>query len=75
MIKYQNKAGDSGVIAYEVGGDYILIKFKDGTHYLYTDIATGTKHIAEMKKLASEGKGLSTYISRYVKDRYARKFN
>jgi len=41
--------------------------------YLYTNAVTGERHVAEMKKLAAKGKGLSTYISQHVKDRYAEK--
>jgi hypothetical protein len=74
MTLYKNRAGDSGVTAYETGKDFIVIKFIDGTNYLYTNAATGESHIEQMKKLAAQGKGLSTYISQHVKDRYARKF-
>jgi len=73
MKPYQNHAGDSGVLAYEAGGDYIKIKFLGGEVYLYTNAVTGERHVAEMKKLAAKGKGLSTYISQHVKDRYAEK--
>lgn len=73
MKPYKNLQGDSGVLAYEAGRDYIKIKFRPGEVYLYTNAATGAHHIAQMKKLAAEGRGLSTYISRHVKDRYAAK--
>jgi hypothetical protein len=74
MRRYHNKAGNSGVLAYEAGDDFILIKFIDGTNYLYTNAVTGESHIEQMKKLAVQGEGLSTYISQNVKHRYARKF-
>lgn len=73
MQQYRNISGDSGVLAYEPGKDYIKIKFLGGEVYLYTNAATGASHIAQMKQLAAKGKGLSTYISQHVKDRYAKK--
>jgi len=33
----------------------------------------GAQHVARMKQLAEEGRGLATYINRYVRDNYARK--
>jgi hypothetical protein len=73
MKRYQNHAGDSGVLAYEAGRDYIKIKFLGDEVYLYTNAVTGEQYVAEMKKLAAKGKGLSTYISQHVKNRYAKK--
>ena len=73
MERYKNISGDSGVVAYEAGDDYIKIKFIDGAVYLYTNTATGQQHINRMKKLAAKGIGLSAYISRHVRNRYAAK--
>lgn len=72
MKRYLNKSGSSGIIAYEEGADSITIKFTGGAIYLYTQRSCGKKAIAEMKKRAAAGKGLATYISRYVKDNYER---
>jgi len=60
MKRYLNLQGDSGVVAFEMGRDYIKILFRGGEVYLYTNAITGWKHVAEMKKLAVEGRGLST---------------
>ena len=73
MERYKNINGDSGVVAYETGDDYIKVKFIDGVVYLYTNAITGQHHINQMKKLAAKGLGLSAYISRHVRDRYAAK--
>ena len=75
MQRYQNLSGTSGVVAYELGRDSIAVRFKSGEIYLYNDAKTGRKNIAEMKKLAKSGKGLSTFIARYVHDAYASKLS
>jgi hypothetical protein len=73
MERYKNISGDSGVVAYETGEDHIKVKFIDGAVYLYTNTVTGQQHINRMKKLAAKGIGLSAYISRHVRNRYAAK--
>ena len=72
MQPYKNLAGNSGILAYAIGKTFIKIKFKDGI-YNYTWSKPGKKKVEEMKKLAEKGKGLSTFISRYVKENYASK--
>lgn len=73
MKPYKNLSGNSGVLAYEVGPDYIKIKFRGGAVYLYNYSATGRDNVERMKKLAEEGKGLSTFINKYVRDDYVAK--
>ena len=73
MKRYKNLSGNSGVLAYETGEDYIKVKFRDGDVYLYNYTVTGRDNVERMKELAEEGRGLSTFISRYVRDRYAEK--
>lgn len=73
MQRYKNLSGDSGVIAYEIGDDFIKVEFADGNSYLYTDASAGADNVETMKKLACEGKGLSAFISRQVRHRYAAK--
>jgi hypothetical protein len=73
MKRYRNLEGHSGVTAYESGDGFIRIRFVNGDVYEYTDEATGREHIANMQKLAQAGLGLSTYVSRFVHDDYARK--
>lgn len=39
---------------------------------MYTDKSAGAKHIRQMKKLAEKGEGLSTYINKFVHDKFER---
>jgi len=73
MQYYKNINGDSGVQAYEYGADFIRVKFSTGAVYVYTNASAGPQNIAEMKKLADEGKGLNAFINLKVKKLYARK--
>lgn len=73
MARYKNLSGTSGVRAYEAEGDYIIVQFIDGEKYLYSYACPGKLFVERMKKLAAAGKGLSTYISQNVKDRYEKK--
>lgn len=69
--RYQDKAGDSGVAAYEILPDGIVLEFKvDGRRYLYSYAKPGKEHVEEMKVLAKAGKGLATYVNRFVRDNY-----
>jgi hypothetical protein len=73
MKRYRNLEGHSGVTAFDCGAGFIRIRFVNGDVYEYTDRATGREHVANMQELARAGLGLSTYVSRFVHDSYARK--
>ncbi|MES2628462.1 MAG: hypothetical protein V4616_05785 [Bacteroidota bacterium] len=73
MKKYTNHTGNSGIVAYESGPGFIRVKFRDGDIYRYTNKASGKRNVEMMQQLAEEGRGLATYISKWVKDRYASK--
>jgi hypothetical protein len=73
MKRYRNLDGNSGVTAYECGDGFIRIRFVNGDTYEYTDKVTGAEHVANMQQLARGGRGLATYVSRFVHDDYARK--
>ncbi|AXE93531.1 hypothetical protein ACOCG7_27850 [Paraburkholderia sp. DD10] len=75
MERYRNVSGDSGVAAYEIGDDYVAVRFKAGVAYWYTEASVGVKHVAALKRLARRGQGLSTYISQHpdVSGGYERK--
>ena len=73
MENYMNLSGKSGVIAYEIGGDFIKVKFRGGSIYTYTYKISGCIQVDTMKHLAESGEGLSTFISREVKKNYAAK--
>lgn len=63
MQQYNDVDNDSNVDAFEIGDDYIVIKFLDGSIYTYTYFSAGSHHIEEMKRLASHHDGLNAYIN------------
>jgi len=73
MTPYANRGGDSGVAAFEVGADFIVVQFTTGARYLYNHAATGAANIARMKELALDGHGLNEFINRHVRKLYARR--
>jgi len=75
MKRYHNRSGKSGVASYEAGDGFIRVRFMNNGTYEYTDAKTGRMHVRNMQQLAAAGLGLSTYISRFVRDRYARKLD
>jgi hypothetical protein len=72
MTRYKNRSGKSGVLSYEIGDEAITIEFAGGDLYVYTYRSAGKSRVEKMKKLALKGGGLSTYISREVKDKFER---
>ncbi len=71
MQTYSNLSGNSGVVAFEAGPDFIRVRFVDGDTYLYTYRSASAENVEEMKTRAVSGKGLSTFISTTVKGGYA----
>ncbi|MEZ4969421.1 MAG: hypothetical protein R2814_07140 [Flavobacteriaceae bacterium] len=75
MERYRNLGGDSGVSAYEIGSDYILVKFFGTARtYRYSYRKAGQSHIETMKQLARNGSGLNAYINKYVKNLYDKEY-
>lgn len=70
MITYKNLGRDSGVIQYDISESAIEVMFKDRMIYLYTYQSAGREIIENMKRLATTGAGLNSYISRIVKTRF-----
>lgn len=69
MIRYLNLSGNSGVESYAEYDDALHVRFRDNpTVYVYSHRHPGKAHVDAMKRLAREGKGLSAYISQYVRD-------
>jgi hypothetical protein len=75
VVPYKNLDGNSGVAAYEIGRDSLVVQFQTGATYAYTYASTGRKNIEHMKRLALAGEGLSTFISRHVGGHYAKKLH
>jgi hypothetical protein len=65
MEPYGNRQGDSGIVAYEAGADFIRVQFRSGEVYLYTHRSAGLENVERMKWLAAAGRGLSTFISQH----------
>ncbi|MBW8896756.1 MAG: hypothetical protein JF619_01245 [Massilia sp.] len=75
MQRYGNQSRESGVVAYDIDAGQIIVQFRNGDRYLYTEDSAGAANIARMQALAKAGRGLSSFISQHVHDRYARKIN
>lgn len=75
MKRYGNRAGNSGVAYYDDGPDFIKVQFgeTDDVAYIYDHVVPGAADVAHMKALAAAGRGLSTFISQHVRNRYRRK--
>lgn len=70
MIPYKNLAGDSNVLAYETGPDWILVRFRRGPAFKYTVESAGAENIQTMKELAERGLGLNAFINTHVRYRH-----
>ena len=70
MRQYGTHAKSHGVIAYEVGPDSIDVEFTSGWVYHFSYNNPGQLRVDRMKALAESGKGLSTFISKHVKNRF-----
>ena len=73
MERYLNRNGDSGVTDYELGAGFIRVRFRGGATYRYGHIRPGQHDVDQMKGLAVAGRGLGTYISQHVRERYESK--
>ncbi len=73
MTPYTNKGGKSGIQSYEIGDDFIKVKFSDGKTYTYDNAITGKENIKTMKELAESGSGLNSFISKVIRKKYASK--
>ncbi len=75
MTNYSNKGANSGISAYKINNDGIIIQFSTGAKYLYTNSSAGTSNIEEMKRLAVKGEGLNSFIMRHVRTSYSAKLS
>lgn len=74
MQPYANLSGNSGVAEFEIGSGFIRIRFVNkSTIYTYDHTKPGQQHVSQMQSRAIAGRGLSTYIAKYIKGRYASK--
>lgn len=71
MERYRNSSGTSGVNSFEIGNDFIRVKFTGTSQtYTYSHRKAGSRHVENMKTLAIRGSGLNSYINQYVKYLY-----
>ena len=70
MELYKDLNGDSGVLCYEIGDDYIIVQFKTCSSYTYTYSSAGQENVEIMKMLAKNGDGLNSFINKHVKMLY-----
>ena len=73
MTPYKNLSQKSGVTAYEISDEGIRVQFVSGDVYYYSYTTPGSTHVEEMKRRATEGLGLATYISQNVRDKFESK--
>lgn len=71
MQRYANRNGDSGVTEFEIGADYICVRFRESRGYIYSYATPGKHHVEQMKALALAGRGLGTYINQHVRQDFA----
>lgn len=69
LVAYKNLGGDSGIEAYRIDADGIVVLFKTPTragqrYYYYSVNSAGRLAVATMISLAKAGEGLNSFISR-----------
>ncbi len=71
MNQYLNKSGNSPVTNYQIGSDYIIVRFKGNKDYKYSyNGKAGKEKVDIMKSLAISGSGLSAFITKNAKMDY-----
>ncbi|HEX6163513.1 MAG TPA: hypothetical protein VFZ31_09115 [Vicinamibacterales bacterium] len=72
MTPYRGRSHGSriGVLAYEIQPDAIDVEFTSGWIYHFSYQKPGALRVERMKELAESGHGLSTFISKHVKNRF-----
>ncbi len=73
MESYRNLSGTSGIAAFELGSDFVRVRFLDNSVYLYSCRSAGRGNIDQMKRLAVAGRGLNTFINTAVRKAYERR--
>lgn len=70
FMKSYEGSKKGGVDGYEFNEEGIILRFKGGRTYLYSNKRPGKVHADNMKKLAANGNGLTAYVNKYVRDDY-----
>ena len=72
MQQYKNLGRNSGIKAFSIGEDYIDVQYDDSSVYRYSYKSAGITKIEQMKRLALQGQGLNSYITRNARKDYER---
>ena len=67
MEAYKNTDKASNIEAYEIGPDYIKIKYTTNSISTYSYDKAGRNHVELLKNLAQSGSGVKRYIHKYLK--------
>ena len=70
MRQYGGNKSRPGVRGFEIGPDSIDVEFSSGWIYHFSYQKPGQPRVEKMKELAESGHGLSTFISKHVKNRF-----
>lgn len=73
-INYLNNSNRSNVDSYKPDTTLILVKFKEGSIYLYNDKFVTFDELEMLKYLANYGSGLNSYLTRIIRDRYVARY-
>jgi len=73
MKPYANRGGNSNVESYEIGNDFIAVKFKRTLKiYVYSYSTAGAQNVDRAKQLAENGSGLNSHIMLNMKNDFER---
>jgi hypothetical protein len=73
MKPYANRGGNSNVLSYEIGNDFVAVNFKGTSKtYVYSYLSAGSLNVDRAKQLAEAGSGLNSYIMLNMKNDFER---
>lgn len=75
LAPYGNRHGGSGVRAWAIVGDTLSVEFVDGAVYDYRRQDIGARLFTAACAAARAGRGLSSCISRHLRQRYAMRYD
>ena len=73
LTPYGNGNGNSGIIGYEIGNDWMDIEYANGGIYTYTEKNVGEVNFLKMQVFAMQGSGLNAFINKEVRGRGRRR--
>jgi len=65
MQRYRNRSGTSGVREFEIGSDFIVLRWASPKLYTYSYESVGKQNVEEMKRLALRGSHLNKFINEH----------